>query len=407
MSELPSIEDIVGPGFTEDARTSRAAIGRYYTDPVVHQIEQDRVFGHEWNYLGHHSELPDPGNYLVRDVAGESIYVIRGKDDELRAFFNVCQHRGHQLLQGQGTIGNVVVCPYHAWSYGTDGTLRGAPKMRHVPDFCAADVALTPVRLELIGGFMFANLDPDAPSLREMAPRFEPALLSMVAESADLHPVRTRSFEIAANWKVVTENFLEAYHVEFSGPAHQGLARVIDTETYEFDIDGRTIEYRAAGGAPDTLPYQSNPHDAFTNTANAPFQQIFLFPHTTFSVFPGTNLVFVYNMAPNGVDRCAEEITYFTLDAEMTEPSRTAEAYISEQLNEEDIALVEAVQRGVGSRGYRPGRLMVDAEEEEGWSEHFVHHFNQLNVAALRRHEPSSASATRIAAASASARPNE
>ena len=104
-------------------------------------------------------------------------------------------------------------------------------------------------------------------------------------------------------------------------------------------------------------------------------------------------LVFVFNMAPSGVDRCAEEITYFTLDAEMTEPSRTAEAYISEQLNEEDIALVEAVHRGVGSRGYRPGRLMVDAEEKEGWSEHFVHHFNQLNVAALRRHEPSSESA--------------
>ncbi|MEM7325714.1 MAG: aromatic ring-hydroxylating dioxygenase subunit alpha [Actinomycetota bacterium] len=382
---MSTVEEIIGTGFTDDARTSHAPEGRYYTDPHVHQMELDRVFGYEWNYICHQSQLPEAGSYMVRNVGGESIYVIRGRDDEIRAFCNVCQHRGHQLLEGQGTVGKVVVCPYHAWSYSADGSLRGAPRMRDVPNFCKADVALTSIRTELVGGFVFINLDEDARPLGEMAPRFEPILRSMVAEPEALRHVKTSGFDIAANWKVVTENFLEAYHVEFSGPAHRALANIIDTDTYEFDISGRTIEYRAKGGANDALPYQANQTDAFADAAGPPFHQVFLFPHMTFSIFPGTNMLFVFNMAPNGVERCDEEILYFTLDAEVTEPTAEAEAYVSEQLNVEDVQLVESVHRGLRSRGYRPGRFMVDEEQRASWSEQFVHHFNLLNIMALER----------------------
>ncbi len=382
-----SRDDIVGAAFTDSASTSHAPIGSYYTDPAVHALELDCVFGHEWNYVGHASEVAEAGAYLVRTIGRESVFVIRDSDDEIRAFYNVCQHRGHQLLDGRGCT-NVVVCPYHAWSYALDGALKGAPKMREVPGFDRSDVALAPVRLDVVAGFLFVNLDDAAPPLAEMAPRFEPILRSMVAEPEQLQPVKTKAFDIAANWKIVTENFLEAYHVEFSGPAHRGLVRIIDTATYEFDIDGRTIEYRARGGEPGTLPYDSNPDDAFVDAPGPPFHQVFLFPHMTFSVFPGTNMLFVFNMAPNGVDRCAEEITYFSLDPDLSEPSATAEDFVSEQLNAEDIALVEAVQRGVASAGYRPGRLMVDAEQRAGWGEQFVHHFNTLNLAALERQAP-------------------
>jgi len=203
--------------------------------------------------------------------------------------------------------------------------------------------------------------------------------------------VKKKDYSINANWKLVTENFLEAYHVEFSGDAHVALGNIIDIETYDFSISGRTIEYTAGGGDRDVIPYDINKQDAFTNTKNAPFHQVFLYPHMTFSVFPGTNMLFVFNMRPDGPDRCAEEILYFTLDGSMSEPTKTAESYVSDQLNPEDIALVEAVQRGVRSRGYRPGRLMVDENQRAGWGEQFVHHFNMLNIAALRREHGQSA----------------
>lgn len=378
-------EQLIGPGFSDDATLSRAAHGDYYTNPEIYRLEIERVFQREWNYLCHESQIPDAGDYLVGEVGGESLYAIRGRDGVVRAFYNVCQHRGHQLLQGQGTIPNVVVCPYHSWSYSMEGELRGAPKMRQVPEFCKADVTLTSIRVEIIGGFVFVNFDDQARSLRNVAPDFEPILGSMVAEADQLQLVRRWEYDIAANWKIVVENFLEAYHVEFSGPAHQALANVIDVDTYRYETSGRTIEYMAHGGDPDVLPYEINDRESFTNSRGAPFHQVFLYPHMTFSVFPGTNMLFVFNMRPNGPERCAEEIIYFALDPDITDASRTAEAYVSEQLNHEDVALVEGVQRGVRSRGYRPGRLMVDQAQSEGWSEHFVHHFNQLHLAALRR----------------------
>jgi len=378
-------DELIGSAFTDDPTTSHAAHSRYYTDPEIHELEIERVFEREWNYFCHASEIANPGDYLTGDVGRDSVYAIRCKDDEVRAFYNVCQHRGHQLVQGKGNTPNVVVCPYHSWSYSPEGELRGAPKMRSVPDFCKADVKLSAVRVEIIGGFVFVNLDEDAASLREMAPAFEPTLLSMVAEADQLQLVRAWDYDIEANWKIVVENFLEAYHVEFSGPAHQALANIIDVDTYKFDVSGRTIEYTANGGAAEVLPYDVNDANAFTNSRGAPFHQLFLYPNMTFSVFPGTNLLFVFVMGPNGVGRCAEQITYFALDADVSDASRTAETYISQQLNHEDVALVEGVQRGVRSRGYRPGRFMVDEGRVEGWSEHFVHHFNALNLAALQR----------------------
>lgn len=376
---------IVGDGFTDDAANTHAPAGRYYVDPAVHRLEMEKVFHHEWNYFCHQSQIPDPGDYMTGVVGEESLYVIRGRDDVIRAFYNVCQHRGHELLSGSGNIRSVVVCPYHAWSYDMEGNLRGAPRMKEVKGFDRSKVRLSPIRVEVVGGFVFINFDHDAEPFREMAPEFEPVLTSMVAEVEALQFVKKKDYDIRANWKIVTENFLEAYHVEFSGEAHKALGNIIDVETYRFNISGRTIEYTAGGGKADVIPYDLNEDDDFTNTANARFHQVFLFPHMTFSVFPGTNMLFVFNMRPNGPEKTAEEIIYFTLDGSMSAPTETAEAYVSDSLNPEDIELVEAVQRGLRSKGYTPGRLMVDEQARAGWGEQFIHHFNQLNLAALER----------------------
>lgn len=386
MLDGKQVQALAGEAFTDDATNSHAANGRYYTDPEIHQLELDKVFGREWNYFCHQTQIPNQGDYMTGEVGGEALYVIRGKDDQIRAFFNVCQHRGHELLkEPSGNIRSVVVCPYHAWSYDLEGNLRGAPKMKEVAGFDRSAVRLSSIRVEVVGGFVFLNFDPDAPPFREMAPEFEPILTSMVEEVGKLQFVKRKDYDIAANWKIVTENFLEAYHVEFSGDAHVALGNIIDVDTYKFNISGRTIEYTAGGGAEEVLPYNANSADDFTNSKNAPFHQCFLYPHMTFSVFPGTNMMFVFNMRPSGPESTAEQIIYFTLDGSMSEPTATAEDYVSDSLNPEDIALVEAVQRGLRSKGYKPGRLMVDPEQQAAWGEQFIHHFNQLNLAALTR----------------------
>ncbi|MEM6304685.1 MAG: aromatic ring-hydroxylating dioxygenase subunit alpha [Pseudomonadota bacterium] len=385
MISRAGLQAAIGPEYSADATRSHAAGGRYYTDPAIHDAELRYVFGREWNYFCHQSELPGTGDYVAGVVGGEDVFVIRGRDGVIRCFFNVCQHRGHILLQGKGGQRNVITCPYHAWSYDFTGGLRSAPKMNEVPGFDRSQVCLPEIRIEVIGGFIFINFDKHSEPLRQMAPEFEPILTAMVPSTEHLQMVKRVEFDINANWKIVTENFLEAYHVDYSGAAHRALGNLIDIATYDFNMSGRTIEYTAQGGAADIRPYDSNAHDDFSNSRGAPFHQVFLFPHMTFSVFPGTNMLFVYNMRPDGPDRCAEEIMYFTLDGSMTRPTETAEAYISDQLNPEDIALCEAVHRGLRSKGYRPGRLMVDADQRAGWGEQFVHHFNSLNIDALMR----------------------
>lgn len=374
---------VAGDGFTSDATASHAPIGRFYTDPKIFEAEQEWIFQREWQYFCHQSQVPKSGDYLVGDVGGQSIYVIRGKDKEIRSFYNVCRHRGHQLLAGQGNAKLVVRCPYHSWTYDFEGKLRSAPKCEAVEGFEKDGVKLSSIQVEIVAGFVFVNLDPEAKSLREVAPDFEAILLSMVAEAPDLKYAKHKEYDLKANWKVVTENFLEAYHVAYSGTAHTALGNLIDIDTYRFNIDGRTIEYTARGGEVDVIPYNVNENEDFTNTRDAPFHQVFLWPNMTFSVFPGTNMLFVFSINPAGPERTAEEIAYFTLDGTMTEPTETAEAYVSDKLNPEDVELVEGVQRGMHSKGYKPGRLMVDPEKREAWGEHFIHHFNSLNVAAL------------------------
>ncbi|GAA6165513.1 aromatic ring-hydroxylating dioxygenase subunit alpha [Pelagimonas sp. KU-00592-HH] len=388
MLDQSKSTNIVGSGFTKDATHSQAAGGNFYTDPQFHQLELDRLFAREWNYFCHQSQIPNPGDFLTGVVSDEHIYVLRGKDGEIRTFYNVCQHRGHQLLkEPSGNIKSVVVCPYHAWSYDHEGNLRGAPKMKEVDGFDRSKVKLTQVRTEVIGGFVFINFDPDAKPFREMAPEFEPIITSMVTEVDKLQCVKIKPFEINANWKIVTENFLEAYHVEFSGDAHVALGNIIDIDTYRFNISGRTIEYTAGGGKEEVIPYQVNKEDDFINTRGAPFHQVFLFPHMSFSVFPGTNMMFVFNMRPNGPDHTSEEIIYFTLDGSMSPPTETAEEYVSDNLNPEDIELVEAVHRGVSSKGFVPGRLMVDPDKKAAWGEQFIHHFDTLVLDAIERGE--------------------
>ena len=143
---------------------------RYYTDPAIFGKERTGLLSRTWQFAGHESLVRNAGDYFAVEIAGESLFCVRGRDGNLRSFYNVCQHRAHRLLQDAGRV-RAVVCPYHAWSYELDGAFRSGPNVASVPGFDASAIRLTPVRTETFHGFVFVNLDDDAAPMDAWYPR--------------------------------------------------------------------------------------------------------------------------------------------------------------------------------------------------------------------------------------------
>jgi len=207
----------------------------WYLDPEVFRLEREHIFLREWFCVAREEQIPAPGDHLVLDVQGENILVVRNAAGELRAFYNVCRHRGARLCPMPGEDDSVlalkggivgrrnIVCAYHAWTYDLDGRLVSAPHLQSAAGGSLGDVRLYPVGIASWGGFVFVNLTPDgAPSfehrIREIAARYVRYPL------ADLRSVRTITYDVAANWKVLCENYNECYHC---GPVHPELCRIV------------------------------------------------------------------------------------------------------------------------------------------------------------------------------------
>ena len=165
-----------------------AISANYYTDVNFFEREKQHLFSRSWQYACHQSQIPNKGDYLCFDIAGDSLVTVRGKDDEIRTFYNVCQHRAHQLVEGSGNK-KVFVCPYHAWTYELDGALRSGPNINVVPGFDKSKICLTQVKTEVFLGFVFVNLANDAPSMDTMYPQVREQL----AEFRERAPFRSRA----------------------------------------------------------------------------------------------------------------------------------------------------------------------------------------------------------------------
>ena len=159
---------------TVSAKTApvRALEARYYTDPAIYAIEMAGLLSRTWQFAGHASQIESPGDYFTFQIAGESLFAIRGHDGVVRTFYNVCQHRAHEMVQGRGSC-KVIVCPYHAWAYELTGPLRAGPNIKAVPGFDRSEICLTEVRTEVFCGFIFVNLDDDAASMEAWYPGVE------------------------------------------------------------------------------------------------------------------------------------------------------------------------------------------------------------------------------------------
>lgn len=362
---------------TEDPARSAALPGYLYSDPAVLEAEKTRLFYKSWQCIGHESEVPKSGDYLCARIVDQNLFVLRGADGQLRAFYNVCQHRAHELLKGRGNVASVIVCPYHAWSYELDGKLRGARATKRLPDFDPAQYGLEPVHLESELGFLFVNLDTQAASLRETAGDMFADLAREVPWLSELsvnegHFSGENDAPLAANWKVLAENCLECYHC---APAHKAYAEMVDVGRYALTQHGAWMKSAAPLRSHDSSAYHVGPEEPVQHST---FWH--LFPNIEFGLMPGDAAVSMFRFEPISAEET--RIHWFLLTRPGTQLPADRVAYMREVFWPEDAAICQSVHRGLKSMGYRRGRF-VAGPEAGGISEVNVHAFQRRYAAVM------------------------
>lgn len=347
----------------------RALDARYYTDPEVFARERERIFFRTWQFAGHVSQLAKPGDYLTLRLFDQGLFLMRGGDGEIRAFYNVCQHRAHELLQGAGNV-RTIVCPYHAWSYETDGRLKRARNSDKVEGFDRGAICLSQVRVEDFCGFLFVNLDEDAPAMAESFPEAESGLRRYVPRIDDLQPIEWVPVEEKCNWKVTVENYSECYHCRFNHPT---FARgVIDPDSYNVAPQGYCLRHTTGAAKRDAMTYrvETDQGDAGAGDAPGDYSSWFLWPTFSFQVYPG-NLLNTYHWRSLDVETTLVVRGWYAPGGARDEAVLKLAAQDRDTTLAEDVRLVESVQRGLNSRGYRAGPLILDPKEGVD-SEHSV-----------------------------------
>jgi choline monooxygenase len=336
----------------------------WYGDEAVLRREHEQVFGRAWQYAGHTGQVDEPGTFFTAAAGRIPVVVTRASDGELRAFANVCRHRGFAVADGDGKR-ETLQCRYHAWTYDLHGRLRTAPRADREKGFDAGDLSLQPLAVDAWGPFVFVNPDANAAPLRDaLGP-----LPELVARVLDVDALEFRfrtDFTVEANWKIACENFLECYHCPV---AHPGFSAAVDVspDRYKLETDGLTSSQfgELRNGAAPFLAGGEVPHSQFH----------FLWPNFGINIFPGHPNLSCGPFIPAGPQRTERWLDYFFAPG-------VAQDWVDElvafdtQVGSEDVALVEGVQRGVASGVLEAGRLMSESEQ-------LVAHFQRLCADAL------------------------
>jgi len=327
----------------EQAETLPSA---WYTDPGFHELDRRVIFERTWQVVGHAAQVRNIGDRMVSEVAGNPIVVVRGKNGELRAFYNVCRHRGGPLATEDGCE-SMLQCRYHGWTYTLDGELRGVPRWDRVDLFDRKDFGLIPVHVDAWEGFVFVNLDPASPGvpLSDVVAGITERIAPETLPSKRFH---SRSvYDVACNWKVYVDNYLEGYHVPL---VHPGLFGMLDYREYATE----TFAWYSLQHSP------LRPEESIFGAGHAYYY--FIHPNLTLNILPGrlqTNRVI-----PVSHDRCRVLFEYYYDDIESDEGRRRIEEdrRSAHETQLEDIMICEHVQRGLASNAYDRGRFSVELE---------------------------------------------
>jgi choline monooxygenase len=322
-----------------------------YVDPALAARERERIFATAWQYVGHLGELGEGAGYLASRVGDLPVVVTRDRTGVVRAFLNICRHRGSVLATGAGPR-ETLQCRYHAWTYGLDGNLKAAPRSNREPGFDCEGIALRRASVGSWGPLLFANPDPEALPLAEVLGPL-PELVADAGVVVDdlVHHGRAEA-TVAANWKIVAENFLECYHCAV---AHPGFSALVDVspDAYELTVDG---SFSSQVG-----PVRENGTGLDTDGEVVRSQFHFLWPNTMINIFPGRMNLSIGPVLPAGPERTERFLDYFFAPG-------VDEEWIGEllefdgQVGAEDKVLVENVQRGVATGLIERGRLLPESE---------------------------------------------
>ncbi|MGB6669739.1 MAG: aromatic ring-hydroxylating dioxygenase subunit alpha [Candidatus Acidiferrum sp.] len=344
----------------------------WYFDERIAALERASAFSTTWQVVGRAEQVRENGQFFTAELAGEPLVIARGDDGQLRAFYNVCRHHAAAVVTESQGCAKQFRCPYHGWTYGIDGTLKGMVEFDGVCNFDRVKNGLVPVRVDTWENFVFINLDGRAAPLLEFL-GVVPELVAPLDLSKKLRFFDRRVYTLHCNWKVYVDNYLDGgYHVPH---AHKGLSSVIEYTKYTIENFARAC----LQSSPLSSDSSSEAGVAATRQGRAFY--LWLYPNFMINAYEGvmdTNLVL-----PLAVDRCAVVFDYYFADTSaVSEVQHKESIAVSEQVQDEDMAICDAVQRGLGSRAYVAGRLSVRREA----GEHLFHRLLHADLtAALNR----------------------
>jgi phenylpropionate dioxygenase-like ring-hydroxylating dioxygenase large terminal subunit len=364
---MTSIPEILA-SYNDKAPLSEASTipASWYVDPRIAELEARTVFSNTWQMVGRIEQVEKPGQFVTAHVAGEPVVVVRGNDGILRGFYNVCRHHAAAVVTEPCGQASILHCPYHGWNYGLDGSLKGMPEFDGVKDFERQQNGLVPLKAETWEKFVFVNLDPKAVSLKDFLGR----LVKRVAPLgvSQLHFFATRTYDIACNWKVFVDNYLDGgYHVPH---LHKGLNSVLDYKEYTIENEDRYCL--------QSSPMVASDEDKATDATRKGDRAWYFwqYPNLMINCYEGymdTNLVL-----PIDVDHCRVIFDFYFADVSDAKRAYNEQSVaVGARVQDEDLGICEAVQRGLKSRAYGAGRLSVRREAGE-------HLFHRLLAADLK-----------------------
>lgn len=376
MGDYPNQQQFadIRRGYHSNPNLSLSLHADAYTDPRWHQVDLKEVIAKTWQWVCHVEKVRAPGSYISIEIAGQPIVVLRDREGVLRAFYNVCKHRAHKLLSGEGNTMRIM-CPYHAWTYKLDGQLIRAPHTEHLLDFNPKEISLSPVQVEEFCGFIYVNLDPESESLRKLSGNLQEEILHWAPDIDQLTFGHRLTYDIKSNWKNVVDNFLECYHCPIS---HKDFCTLVDMDTYKVTTHGIYSSHMADAGQQANSAYDTSNAKVRTHAV------WWLWPTTCLMRYPGRSSMIVLNIVPMGPDRTLETYDFYLETSEPDETEKAAIHYLDSVLQVEDINLVESVQHGMSTPAFQQGRIVNDPNGS-GKSEHALHHFHGLILDAYAR----------------------
>jgi choline monooxygenase len=325
----------------------------FYTDARTPQLDARAVFARSWQWVCHQSQIADAGDYIVTQIAGLPLIILRSVDGSIKAFHNVCRHRAGPIATCDAKQAKVLRCKYHGWTYGLDGVLRSATEMGQTENFTPSGIKLPEAKVAVWQGLVFVATG-NAPDFSSVVKGIDERLGLQTPKDYLFH--RRVAYDINCNWKVYVDNYLEGYHVPH---IHPGLNSLLDYRTYITE----TSEWYS---------YQYSPLESADDLyGSGDALYYFIYPNTMLNILPGrlqTNRVL-----PMGVDKCRIEFDYYYAadDSEQAVLRRERDLAFSDEVQKEDVDICESVQIGLSSGSYTAGRL-------NPLRENAVHHFHEL-----------------------------